>query len=313
MKKLIIFSFISKIWKTILLGYLVIFSSFFAFADTWSLNDVKLSVSENTVKIDESFDLKFTINLSDTGNIWDITINWIDNFKSFWETSSFSFQDINGVKKWIYNMTVTLKPINLWKFSIWPAIIKLWDKTIQSNIVEIEVFWNDITSSWSLIGTWGTDEETGLHDIKWPKSYFSFSFWFILTFLVFLFFTWYHYLIKYYISWKDDVVVEKIKEEKPKDKKDYFLDKLNLIEEKADIYDKSEFFGLVNDFLRELLEYKWLVWAYKMTFKELDKHREKIDSKLFKIIENTYFEEFRETESITDRKEIIDEIRKNCI
>gem|GEM_PF-6434046 len=50
-----------------------------------------------------------------------------------------------------------------------------------------------------------------------------------------------------------------------------------------------------------------------MTFKELDKHREKIDSKLFKIIENTYFEEFRETESITDRKEIIDEIRKNCI
>lgn len=300
MKKLILF---------LCINIISIFYSNFLFADSWSLNDVKLSVSENTVKIDEKFNLDFTINLGDTWNIWDITINWIDNFKSLWESSSFSFQDINWVKKWVYNMTVSLKPINVWTFSIWPAIIKLWDKTIQSNIIEINVIWNNSIASWTLLNTWSTDEMQELHDIKWPKSYFNFSFWFILTFLVFLFFIWYHYLLKYYISSKDDSVPKKIIAEKPKDKKVYFLEKLDLVEDKIKIYDKSEFFASVNDFLREYVEYKWLAWATKMTFKEFDKHKNQIDIQLFKIIQNTYFEEFRENESISDRKEIIESIR----
>jgi hypothetical protein len=75
------------------------------------------------------------------------------------------------------------------------------------------------------------------------------------------------------------------------------------------LYNKSEFYSLLNDLLREFLEYKGLISARNMTFKELEKNKKLIDIELFDIIKATYFEEFREDESDLDRRKILKNIK----
>lgn len=298
-----------KIIITFLFFILNIFFSYTYSDSTWNW-ELLLKVSESKVNLNSDFTLTFSINLPDSSDFENIKIGWLEKFHSLWESSSFSFQDINWVKKSIYTMNIKLKPINLWNFIIWPAIVKLWDKELESNSIEVEVIWyNGLFWTWT--STW-SNEMTDIHDIKWPKNYFNFSFWFIVVFLVFLFFIWYHYILKYYISWKDNEKINKEKIDEPVDKNTYFLNKLSLIEKETINSSKSDFFSLLNDYLREFIEYKWINGASKMTFKELEKHKLYLDKDLFNLLKNTYYEEFRENESFWfDRKELIKNIKKH--
>ena len=149
-----------------------------------------------------------------------------------------------------------------------------------------------------------------INDIIWPKNHLNFSFGFMIIFGVILFFILFYLLLKHYLTIKQ----EKIETEKKLignqiSKKQYFLEKLNNIIEKSDLYNKSEFYSLLNDLLREFLEYKGLISARNMTFKELEKNKSKIDTELFDIIKSTYFEEFKEDESDLDRRKILKDIK----
>ncbi len=149
-----------------------------------------------------------------------------------------------------------------------------------------------------------------INDIIWPKIHLNFSFWFLVIFFIILFFILFYLLLKYYISSKEEKIeINKNIIDKQILKKQYFLEKLENIYLKNDLYNKSVFYSLINDLLREFLEYKWLLWSRNMTFKELEKNKSKIDTDLFEIIKNTYFEEFREDESELDRKEVIKKIK----
>jgi hypothetical protein len=67
-------------------------------------------------------------------------------------------------------------------------------------------------------------------------------------------------LLKYYNNLKQ--LEQKNYEEKENNKvsiNQYFLDKLKKLQKNCEIYNKSEFFALLNDFLREFLEFKGLV------------------------------------------------------
>lgn len=149
-----------------------------------------------------------------------------------------------------------------------------------------------------------------INDIIWPKIHLNFSFGFIIIFWIILFFIGFFYLLRYYTNLRQLKQQEyKEKQDNEISKKQYFLDKLNILQKNCDSYNKSEFFALLNDLLREFLEYKGLLWSRNMTFKELEKNKKHIDTDLFEIIKNTYFEEFREDESELDRKEVIKKIK----
>lgn len=303
----------------LLLSLVLSFSSYITFAETWNTDEAKLSVSEEKVSIWDNFSLTLLIPISNEANVWDVNMQWLDKFQNFWSTSSFRFENINWNQKWAYDVIINLKPTDFWKFILWPASIKIWDKTIISNTVEIEVIWSNQvpTSSGnqsennSLASTWKTEMQD-INDIKWPKNFFNFSFWFILIFLVCLFFIWFYYLIKYYLLWKEEESKTKKVVQKIETKENYFIEKINKIEKNIDLYDKSEFLALVNDLLREFLEYKWLKYARNMTFKELELHKNMIEKEFFKILQETYFEEFRDNSNDweIDRKGILKEVRK---
>lgn len=271
-------------------------------SESWSINNIKISLSSKRITIDKSFNLIFSMDLSELNTIWDVNIVWLENFFKFWENSSFRFHTKDSKEMWFYNMLITLKPRHFWKFVVWPATIKIWDKTLVSNTVEIEVVWvND------LLWTPYTVKDLiikDLNDITWPKLFLIFSFWFFflifpLILLIFIFFLFKSILI----SVKNRKVEKIIKVDIQKIEKNPFLQKLEKIEKNLNKYNKSEFFSSINDLLREYIEFSWLEWARNMTYSELEKSKSKIEIELLKLIKTLYFEEFRENDDLKiDRK-----------
>lgn len=306
--------------KTFLKIILILSLSFFTlvtFAASWD-KEIILSSQESKVNINDTFSISFMINLENGNNLWDVDVKWLEKFDKLWQSSSFSFQSVNWVSKSVQEVLIQLKPIENWKFTIWPVTAKLWDKELLSNTIEVEVSWNlnkANTTSTKNNNTLSNNEDKeltidDLHDIEWSKSKFDFDFWFLIAFLIILFFFGFYYTYRYFTKLNE----QKIKEEEDKEtdyhnKNNYFLEKLKTIEKNKDKYKKWEFFALVNDFLREFLEFKWLNNARNMTFKELEKNKDKINIDLFEIIKTTYFQEFKKDEEDIDRKDLIKRIK----
>jgi len=300
--------------KTIIKIFLILFIAVlflqlpnYMFAETWN-TDIKLEILKKKVDINDTFNLKFSVNLGSWNNIDEIKVDWIDKFYNLWQSSSFGFQSINWVSKSIYNMTINLKPTQIGKFIIWPVSLKNGNSILKSDTVKIEVIW------WAKSKiSQNEDKELTLediNDINWPKDTVIFSFWFLVIFFVILFFIGFYYLLIYYNNLKTEVLEEsKLIESKKISKNQYFLEKLESIAWKSDLYNKSEFYSLINDLLREFLEYKWLVFARNMTLKELEKNKKLIDVELFDIIKSTYFEEFKKDDNELDRKKILKNIK----
>nr|MDD3720459.1 BatD family protein [Candidatus Gracilibacteria bacterium] len=303
--------------KILLLSFLFTFLFSNVNAETGNLDQVKLSTDETNISIGQNFSLNLSIPITNQADIGDISVVGLEKFQNFGTSSSFKYENINGSQKGSYDMHINLKPTDFGKFIIGPASIKVGDKILKSNTVEIEVTGvnsngNPKMATGVLTNT-GNLEMKDINDIKGPKSFFNFSFWFIPIFLVFLFFIGFYYLLKYYFMGKEEKNMNKeVEIKREKSKTDYFKDKLKHIEKNIETYDKSEFFALINDFLREFLEYKGLNHARNMTFKELESHKNLIDLDLFRIIKDTYFYEFmeEEDEGKIDKKEILSEIKK---
>lgn len=300
MKKII------KILLIFLLPFFVFQTANYVFATSWE-TEIKLQLQEKSVTINDTFNLNFSVNLESWNDIWEVKVEWIDKFYNLWQSSAFSFQSINWESKSIYNMTIKLKPTQTGKFIIWPVSLKNGDKILKSDTVEIEVLWPASKLSKT------EDKEltiNDINDINWPKNTGNFNYWFIIIFFALLFLIGFYYLLRYYNNLKQQKQKDyKEKENENISKNKYFLDKLNLIQKNSDSYNKSEFFSLLNDFLREFLEFKWLIWARNMTFKELERNKKHIDSDLFEIIKDTYFEEFKKEDNDLDRKKILNDIK----
>lgn len=296
--------------------------------------DIELSTNESKVALNSAFDVNFSMNLDSWTNLDDFTMDWIDKFTEVWKSSSFAFQSVNGANKSVYTITYKLMPKEKWKFTLWPVTVKLWNKTMKSNTISIEVWdaTNQIINQNQLQNqvptqnlnqqppqanntTWD-HEITDINDIIWQKEPSNW-FWFLWIILAIIFFWAFYYITKYYLDFKDDkkITLPKLKKEKEivkePSKTDYFLEKLEMIKRNSNLYNKSEFFSNVNDLLREILEYKWLKQARNMTLQELKKAD--FDKKIIKLIEKTYFEEFKKEEIDINRLDIIDEIKELII
>ncbi|NDK08886.1 hypothetical protein EOM39_06625 [Candidatus Gracilibacteria bacterium] len=301
--------------KTIIKILLIIFTQVlflqlpnYTFAETGGTTDIKLEILEKKVDINDTFNINFSVNLGSGNDIGEVKVEGIDKFYNLGQSSAFNFQRINGESKSIYNMTIKLKPIETGKFTIGPVSLKNGDKTLKSDTVEIEVI-GGVKSKLSQ----SEDKELTLediNDINGPKNTTNFSFGFIIIFFVILFFIGFYYLFRYYNNLKREACEESELIESTKiSKNQYFLDKLNDLKDKSETYNKSEFFSLLNDLLREFLEFKGLIGARNMTFKELERNKKLIDSELFAIIKDTYFEEFKKDDSELDRTKILKEIK----
>ncbi|MDD3303148.1 MAG: BatD family protein [Candidatus Gracilibacteria bacterium] len=296
--------------------------------------DIELSTNESKVALNSAFDVNFSMNLDSGTNLDDFTMDGIDKFTEVGKSSSFAFQSVNGVNKSVYTITYKLMPKEKGKFTLGPVTVKLGNKTMKSNTISIEVgdATNQIINQNQLQNqvptqnlnqqppqannTTGDHEITDINDIigqKEPSNGFGFL-WIILAII---FFGAFYYITKYYLDFKDDkkITLPKLKKEKEivkePSKTDYFLEKLEIIKRNSNLYNKSEFFSNVNDLLREILEYKGLKQARNMTLQELKKAD--FDKKIIKLIEKTYFEEFKKEEIDINRLDIIDEIKELII
>lgn len=293
--------------KTIIKIILTI-SFLFSFTFIKALDtDITLSSEVTKINLEDSFNVNISLNLSGTTEVWEKTIEGIDKFYKLWESNSYRFESINWVNKWVYDILLVLKPKKVWIFIIWPVSLKLWDKTLLSNTIEIEVLWQQSKISQTEDKELTIDD---INDIKRPKNTFKLSYWFLLVFLGILFFIGFYYLLRYYFDLKEKEAKNKINADNEIiSKNKYFLDKLDKLRVDSDSYNKSEFYSLINDFLREFLEFKGLSYARNMTFKELERSKKLIDKDLFEIIKDTYFEEFKKEDSDINRIEIIDKIK----
>jgi len=294
--------------------------------------DIELSATESKVALNSTFDVNFSMNLDSWNNLDDMTMDWIDKFTEVWKSSSFAFQSVNGANKSVYTITYKLMPKEKGIFTLWPVTVKVWSKSMKSNTISIEVWdaTNQIINQNQLQNqvptqkqnqapqasntTWD-HEITDVNEILWQKD----TSWFSILWLVLaiIFFWAFYYITKYYLDFKDDkkITLPKLKKEKEivkeVTKTDYFLEKLAMIRKNHNLYNKSEFFSNINDLLREFLEYKWLNQARNMTLQELKKAD--FDKKIIKLIEKTYFEEFKKEEVDINRLDIIDEIKELII
>ncbi len=146
-----------------------------------------------------------------------------------------------------------------------------------------------------------TGEVEDINDIDWVKS----SFWkvsFIFIPIV-LFFVVFHFVMNYFLSKKESVVVVR---EKPSVKALLKL-KLNKLKKKSGDLSRAEFYAVLNMLFREYFEYLWEENATKKTFEELEDTDLK-DKKIFELFKESYFSEFNNSEdSIDSRGEVVDE------
>ena len=136
-----------KIIYSLLIGWLIFLNQVLAL-------QVSLNVNQNTVNINQPFQLTVKI-ISDKN--WTIQIQWIkwlDNFEILWQSQyqSYSSNVVNinwQVKQQIsttYNVVLTLKPKKDGDFTLWPANIVFNWKVYKTNSIQIKVIWTKTTN-----------------------------------------------------------------------------------------------------------------------------------------------------------------------
>jgi len=118
--------------------------------------DAKISLDKNTSDINNPINLRVEISSDEWWEIAITGIKWLENFKKIWQSQSQSSSTQIVVINWqtkqktttTVNLNLSLEPQKTWEFEIWPAILKMWTGTIQTNSVKIKITWNKIQWIW---------------------------------------------------------------------------------------------------------------------------------------------------------------------
>ena len=126
--------------------------AFFILFWTWLAFDANLSVNQTIADINQP--IKLTLKISDDTDkpITVQQIKWLENFNIVWQnqfqSTSSQITVINWKTKAVnttnYTIILLLQAKNPGNYTIWPAIIKLWNKTIRTNSVKVKITWQKI-------------------------------------------------------------------------------------------------------------------------------------------------------------------------
>ena len=308
--------------KFLIIFIFIIFWNYLAFADnfddsedyTWTSNiqtieDLELKISDSKILIDDIFSLSIDLNLWNDSQVWDLTIAWIENFVQRWTSRSVQSYYQNWVWYTIYGISVNLQPTKEWTFTIWPAIIQVWNEIHTSNTVEITVeSVANMLSSQDDLNNFedenlenSIDENSEFNPNIWQKN-MNFMFFYIFLAIILLL------IIIYFLTKNKKVEIpEKIEKVPEVSTKKYFLDKLKKIQKGE--YDSQEFCAQINNLIREIFSKSWLKNATSLTLKELEKNKN-ANSSLLEILKKTYYFEFNNQNFENSKDEIFSEIKK---
>jgi hypothetical protein len=134
---------------------LIVIWLFFSILWTSFAFDVDLNLDKKETNINDYIHLDITITSETWWQIWITKINWIENFdiidKSQSQSSSTSVVNINWetkskVKSSI-KLDLVLKAKKQWNFVLWPAILQKWNEKVETNKVNIKVWWTNILNN----------------------------------------------------------------------------------------------------------------------------------------------------------------------
>ena len=322
--------------KFLIIFVFLIFWNYLAFADLidpydnyssnqkiQTIEDLELKISDSKILIDDTFSLTIDLNLWDNAQAWDLTIAWLENFVQNWTSRSVQSYYQNWVWYTIYWISVNLMPKTEWTFTIWPAMIQVWNEIHTSNTVEITVesvanmlnSQNDSNdfedenseksenSEDSSIDSQNSssDENSEFNPNAWQK---NLSLMFLYVFLAIILIL---IIIYFLVKNKKSEIPEKIEKVPEISTKKYFLDKLKNIQKKD--LDSQEFCAEINNFTREIFSKSWVEKAETLTLKELQKNKN-ANSSLLESLKKTYYFEFNNQNFESSKDEIFSEIKK---
>lgn len=299
----------NKIIKTIFV-LIILFLNTLVFAE----NNINLESDKVDVNINDSFVLSVNIESTYSWSIEVSDIKWLDQFTKIWQETSNQVSIINWESTSKYWLRITLKPNQLWKFLIWPAELKVWEETINSNLLEINVNNDDSLFSSPNINSLSDDNNIGnvndKDDIRWIKNSTGMLYNFIyyqLLIILLLILLYFYYL---YINNKKknkDLKVAEIKSAKDINKQ--LIKKIKILLKKVDELNKTEFYEKLNKLFREYFEILWIKNNEMMTLKEIKELN--LDKDLIQLFEKSYLSEFNDKNDTKEkREEIINEFLK---
>jgi len=114
--------------------------------------EINLNVDRNTININNPLKLKLSIKNDKNSSVSIQKIKWLNNFdiigQNQFQGMSSEIKIINWKQKTktIINQTLLLilQAKKTWTYTIWPAIIKVWDKIYKSNTIKIKITWSKI-------------------------------------------------------------------------------------------------------------------------------------------------------------------------
>lgn len=114
--------------------------------------EINLNVDRNTININNPLKLKLSIKNDKNSSVSIQKIKWLNNFdiigQNQFQSMSSEIKIINWKQKTktIINQTLLLilQAKKTWTYTIWPAIIKVWDKIYKSNTIKIKITWSKI-------------------------------------------------------------------------------------------------------------------------------------------------------------------------
>lgn len=297
----------------ILFFFLILLFPFFCFAES----SITLSMSSSQVELWE--DVMLDVIITSTGSqIGDITIPGIEDFDIFSTSQSQRFQNINGEMQNEFLIQLQLTAKNLWEFQLWPVETQVWDETISSNTLTIQVWEQILSPSLPSVQTTPSSPQENVQDatgetlefrdeLRTPEKTFSMFakiFFFLLWLWVFVFlFFW---VLRRYFSSENTQEESEMSLQK--------TDFRTLIEkyfsETRDAETHTFFRGL-NLILRAYLEEHFIPWAKEKTLQELQK-TEKIPKEFLKVFEESYIGEYNDREETPiQRGKLKDKILKH--
>lgn len=223
---------------------LFFFFSFFWIVFAWNKLEVNLETDKKEIDLTQNLQIKIIIKQIWENNLdlWDLSLSWIDNFSVVWQSNSTSVEIVNNDAKSISSIIYDLKAKNVGNFIIWPAIIKIWTWTYQTNKIDIKVL-----SSWNL-------QNQNIYNETKPdnnKSNLNFILIWIIVFL-FLFTLWLFLNFKRFSS---DFEIKKT------DK----IEKFSLV---LDVNDDN-FEDKIDKFIRKYIERKYKKNISSYTYKDI--------------------------------------------
>ncbi len=278
--------------KIVLFCFLFIFSVSQVFSAS-----VSLESEVSTIELWQTFDVYIDVQRDDTESVEIDTIWWIENFSILWQSQQERYVNINGEVQTETKLLFTLQPKQSGDFDLWPVSATSSWVTFSSNTVDIQV-----VSENTIAPQTEVPESVDILDI-FEESENNISLkWYPLFILVF--FILFYVLVAKFMK-KDNV----LKVEEPPlvvNKNDIFISRLRKLKTNAWKQEKAKFYSAYNEIIREFLASNWYTNAEKMTLKEI-KILDISNAQLLSIFEESYTREFdTRTDTIDDRKKLID-------